>query len=340
MSSANSTNTTVSSGATPAATASNSNNSNPNGNTSNANNNNNNANSGLKRYALVKWLENSQFDTNNEWFGRLTSVPHSNIIDYEVDDLKAGMEVSVFRNDEVWRAQVIIPKTASNTIDLPPSSQKISKIKTKATAINPAKLSDPSMDLDIDNTRTFVDLNEFKIHEEFRTITPTVNTTTNNALPASANSTSSVSSPSSLLNGQTHVITFLQPIAKSSIDLNSSTVQIPSTSGTTTFSLLGNTNNQANVSQANSNNNSNNKTTDKTSTNRNTVFNVNDMNIETILQMQCELLEQQKELKSIEMETMQQLKQLHENIHRLSRKFDAFENMIHLKQDQQTQNGN
>ena len=66
------------------------------------------------------------------------------------------------------------------------------------------------------------------------------------------------------------------------------------------------------------------------------------MNIETILQMQCELLEQQKELKSIEMETMQQLRQLHENIHRLSRKFDAFENMLHLKQDQRKhhKNGN
>ena len=79
-----------------------------------------------KRYSLVKWLENSQFDVNNEFVGRLTSVPHSNIIDFDSEDLKAGMEISVFRNGEIWRAQIIIPKTASNTIDLPPSSQTIS----------------------------------------------------------------------------------------------------------------------------------------------------------------------------------------------------------------------
>jgi hypothetical protein len=77
-----------------------------------------------KKYSLVKWLENSQFDAQNEWLGRLTSVQHSNIIDFDVDELKAGMEISVFRNGEIWRAQVIIPKTASNTIDLPPSTSK------------------------------------------------------------------------------------------------------------------------------------------------------------------------------------------------------------------------
>jgi len=80
-----------------------------------------------KRYSLVKWLENSQFDSQNEWLGRLTSVPHSSIIDFDADELKAGMELSVVRNNgEIWRAQVIIPKTASNTIDLPPSSGKVS----------------------------------------------------------------------------------------------------------------------------------------------------------------------------------------------------------------------
>ncbi len=80
----------------------------------------------MKRYSLVKWLENSQFDVHNEWLGRLTSVPHTNIIDFDPDELKAGIEINVIRNNgEIWRAQVIIPKTASNTIDLPPSSYKV-----------------------------------------------------------------------------------------------------------------------------------------------------------------------------------------------------------------------
>ena len=59
--------------------------------------------------------------------------------------------------------------------------------------------------------------------------------------------------------------------------------------------------------------------------NSNTVVTVNDMNIETILQMQCELLDQQKELKVIELETMEHLKQLNQNISKLAKKFDSFE---------------
>ncbi len=49
------------------------------------------------------------------------------------------------------------------------------------------------------------------------------------------------------------------------------------------------------------------------------------MNIETILQMQCELLDQQKELKTIELETMEHLRQLNQNISKLAKKFDSFE---------------
>ena len=57
---------------------------------------------------------------------------------------------------------------------------------------------------------------------------------------------------------------------------------------------------------------------------------VSDLNIETILQMQCELLEQQKELKTIELETMDHLRQLHQNISKLTSKFDSFEhNLTH-----------
>ena len=55
------------------------------------------------------------------------SVQHSNIIDFDADELKPGMEISVFRNGDIWRAQVIIPKTASNTIDLPPTANKVNK---------------------------------------------------------------------------------------------------------------------------------------------------------------------------------------------------------------------
>ena len=85
---------------------------------------------GAKRYSLVKWLENSQFDAQNEWVGRLMSVQHINIIDFDADELKPGMEISVFRNSgEIWRAQVIIPKTASNTIDLPSSSNKVIRLE-------------------------------------------------------------------------------------------------------------------------------------------------------------------------------------------------------------------
>jgi len=52
---------------------------------------------------------------------------------------------------------------------------------------------------------------------------------------------------------------------------------------------------------------------------------VSNHSIETILQMQSELLEQQKELKNIELETMDHLQQLHHNISRLASKFDLFE---------------
>ena len=66
-------------------------------------------------------------------------------------------------------------------------------------------------------------------------------------------------------------------------------------------------------------------TTTTTSIQANNIVSVSDVNIETILQMQCDLLEQQKELKSIELDTMEQLKLLQQNISKLTRKFDSFE---------------
>jgi hypothetical protein len=53
----------------------------------------------------------------------MTCVPHTNIIDYEPEDLKPGMVISVFRNSgEIWRAQIVAPKTNSNDSDLSPES--------------------------------------------------------------------------------------------------------------------------------------------------------------------------------------------------------------------------
>lgn len=44
--------------------------------------------------------------------------------------------------------------------------------------------------------------------------------------------------------------------------------------------------------------------------------------------MQCELLDQQKELKTIELETMDHLRQLHQNITKLAGKFESFEQSL------------
>lgn len=53
-----------------------------------------------------------------------------------------------------------------------------------------------------------------------------------------------------------------------------------------------------------------------------------DISIETVLQMQCALLDQQKELKSIEYETMEQLKMLQQNLSQLAKKFNSFETFV------------
>jgi hypothetical protein len=73
------------------------------------------------------------------------------------------------------------------------------------------------------------------------------------------------------------------------------------------------------------------------------VIQVTDGNIETVLQMQHELVEQQKEMKSIESETMEQLKLLQTNITKLAKKFESFEvliaNLNQLNNSNQLQNG-
>jgi hypothetical protein len=97
--------------------------------------------SATRQYALIKWLENSQFDFNNELLGRMTSVPHTNIIDYEPEDLKAGMVISVFRNSgEIWRAQVVVPKTTLSGADLSPESDQKLNVRN-SLSLHDVKLS-------------------------------------------------------------------------------------------------------------------------------------------------------------------------------------------------------
>lgn len=51
-------------------------------------------------------------------------------------------------------------------------------------------------------------------------------------------------------------------------------------------------------------------------------------NIESVLAMQCELLEHHKQLRQIEADELEQLKQLGENLCRLERKYDMLENIF------------
>jgi esterase/lipase len=55
----------------------------------------------------------------------------------------------------------------------------------------------------------------------------------------------------------------------------------------------------------------------------------NDMNkIEIVFEMQAQLCNQQKELKKMETDTMDQLRTLYSNLNRLATKFDAFETVV------------
>lgn len=241
-----------------------------------------------KRYSVVKWLENSHFDPQNEWVGRVACVQHSNIIDIDPDELKSGMEISVFRNGEIWRAQVIIPKT-TNSIDLQPTNNKI---RTKALSTMPNTI--------------FLNNNSIKLNDQLLS-------------SCSTSSSSSASSTSSQLDCLDKNSTF--------VDLNSLTLLNPdhSTSSNSNIIILStpSATQNTNILQQSSFNSNNNDIKMV-----NVLQQVNDVNIETVLQMQCELLNQQKELKNIEIETMEQLRLLQENINKLSRKFDSFELIV------------
>jgi hypothetical protein len=293
----------------------------------------NDAANSLKRYSLVKWLENSQFDAQNEWVGRLMSVQHSNIIDFDADELKSGMEISVFRNGEIWRAQVIIPKTAANTIDLPPSAHK--KIRTKAMGpslslsssnSNSGKLSesmddDDNDDMDVEmppTSKDFTDLNSI--------------TSSENANLTLLTSSNHLNHHGAKLNKE---LQFLQTaISESGIQDLYQTFQINNLQQQqqqqqqqhTQPSLLLKSNN--NFITITCNGIIQHDTLNLDQHEYQNVIQVSDMNIEAIVQMQHDLIEQQKELKTIEAETMEQLRLLHNNISKLAKKFDSFEIVI------------
>lgn len=218
------------------------------------------------------------------------------------------------------------------------------------------------------NQKTFVDLNDFSMEEEKiqprevnsssnnntnnnttittsnnNNLTNTVNTNQNQAtnlviltepisITASAANGSNTSSATAIPNGH-HIIITENKLTK---DLQILQTAISEAGLNDVYQINQNSpliirNNSATHSTAssiNNNNNGNSYITLTTPTNNTNLVTVSDMNIETILQMQCELLEQQKELKNIEIETMEQLKLLHQNINRLAKKFDSFENVI------------
>ena len=255
-----------------------------------------------KKYALVKWLENSQFDVNSEWYGRLTSVPHSNIIDLDIDELKVGMEISVFRNcGEIWRAQVIIPKTSSTNMDIP-NTPKLTKLKPKTLSHNNQKFNDPIEALDHSPSNF---LNEF---DDRTPSTPLLNPTL--MLLTTPNNTS----PGLELNNTTNKLNKeLQYLQKAINDAGLTDFYQTSSQNCDPMVNLSGQSPMLSSTCLKSNYN---------------YMSSSDACVENVLKIQNELLEQQKELRNIEMETLEQLKLLQYNLNRLAKKFDSFENVI------------
>lgn len=255
-----------------------------------------------KKYALVKWLENSQFDVNSEWYGRLTSVPHSNIIDLDIDELKVGMEISVFRNcGEIWRAQVIIPKTSSTNMDIP-NTPKLTKLKPKTLSQNNQKFNDPIEALDHSPSNF---LNEF---DDRTPSTPLLNPTL--MLLTTPNNTS----PGLELNNTTNKLNKeLQYLQKAINDAGLTDFYQTSSQNCDPMVNLSGQSPMLSSTCLKSNYN---------------YMSSSDACVENVLKIQNELLEQQKELRNIEMETLEQLKLLQYNLNRLAKKFDSFENVI------------
>lgn len=257
-----------------------------------------------KKYALVKWLENSQFDVNNEWYGRLTSVPHSNIIDLDIDELKVGMEISVFRNcGEIWRAQVIIPKTSSTNMDLPTNTPRLTKVKPKTLTQNNQKFNDTIDALDHSPSHFLNDFDDRTPSTPLLNPTLMLLTTQNN-----------LTSPSLEINNTTNKLNKeLQYLQKAIND-----------AGLTDFYQTSSQNNDPLVNLT-----SQSPMLSSTCIKPNyNYITSSDTCVENVLKIQNELLEQQKELRNIEMETLEQLKLLQHNLNRLAKKFDSFETVI------------
>lgn len=265
----------------------------------------------------------------------------------------------MFRNGEIWRAQVIIPKTASNTIDLPPSSHKVSKIRTKAmgTTTTLAKLNDSLEMMDtgsgsIDDNKTFIDLNELcasssanpssndDLGNTLMILTSAPTTASSNQANTGANNAVVSSTP--ILNrnkelqflqtaiSEAGISDFYQAYNNSNNNSNASLNTTPNVSGAGNGAqdqpqiLLKSSNNFVTITSSGMVQQPSQIPTHLV----NNVIAVSDSNIEAILQMQNEYLEHQKELKTIEGETMEQLRLLHQNIGRLAKKFDSFEAVI------------
>jgi hypothetical protein len=228
---------------------------------------------------------------------------------------------------------------------------------TKINEIGEPISSDNSLNNSLNseiNQKTFVDLNDFSMEEEKiqpREVNNSSSNNNNNAnnsinsinvntnqnqttnlviltetLPIATSTTNGTNTPA-IPNGH-HIIITENKLTK---DLQILQSAISEAALNDVYQINPNSpliirNNSAITPTTNSNGNS--YITLTTPTNNTNVVTVSDMNIETILQMQCELLEQQKELKNIEIETMEQLKLLHQNINRLAKKFDSFENVI------------
>jgi hypothetical protein len=230
---------------------------------------------------------------------------------------------------------------------------------SKIGEIGESLSSDNSLNNSINNEnnqKTFVDLNDFSMEEEKiqpresnsssnnhnngNDLENNVNTNQNQtanlvilteSIPLSASATNESITPTAAIPNGHHIIITENKLTK---DLQILQTAITEAGLSDVYQINPNSpliirnNSSSTASSTTSNINNNSYITLTTPTNNTNVVTVSDMNIETILQMQCELLEQQKELKNIEIETMEQLKLLHQNINRLAKKFDSFENVI------------
>jgi len=224
------------------------------------------------------------------------------------------MEVSIFRNGEIWRAQIIIPKTTMNTVDLPPSNHKIRTIVLPIKDNETAAIHETIQQQHQQPKSEFTEANEYDesdILDANTLMTLTEHNGTNQMDVKSVNNANNKTWQfiESAIGEVTMVNDFYS--GGSHLNMVNSQSHVAAQSSTAQRTLVRNGHNNI-MNNSNSSN--------------------DNMNIETILQMQCELIDQQKELKSIEMETIEQLKMLHRNVSVLAKKFDMFEQNFNFMQ--------